>query len=53
MKMKSLMMKRALLAVVAASAFNAYSADTPAAADLKVDFPKAGLELWLSAGQVE
>ena len=53
MKMKSLMMKRALLAVVAASVFNAYSADTPAAADLKVDFPKAGLELWLSAGQVE
>jgi hypothetical protein len=48
--MKSAFLLPALAAVSAALALNAYSAGTaPAAAD----FPKAGLELWLSAGQVE
>jgi len=48
--MKSAFLKPALAAVSAALALNAYSAGTaPAAAD----FPKTGLELWLSAGQVE
>ena len=47
--MKSAFLKTALAAVSAALALNSYSAGTPAAGD----FPKAGLELWLSAGQVE
>jgi len=47
--MKNAFLKPALAAVCAAFAVNAYSAGAPAAGD----FPKAGLELWLSAGQVE
>jgi hypothetical protein len=55
-KMKNALLKLALAAVSAASALNAYSADPPATAASKAtpaDFPKAGLRLWLSAGQVE
>ena len=47
--MKHAFLKPALAAVSAALALNAYSAGAPAAGD----FPKDGLELWLSAGQVE
>ena len=47
--MKNAFLKPALAVLSAAVAFNAYSAGAPAPGD----FPKAGLELWLSAGQVE
>jgi len=47
--MKDTFLKPALAAVCAAFACNAYSAGAPAPGD----FPKAGLELWLTAGQVE
>jgi hypothetical protein len=48
--MKSAFLIPTLAAVSAALALNAYAAGAaPAAAD----FPKTGLELWLSAGQVE
>ncbi len=47
--MKAALPKSALAAISAALALNAYSAGAPAPGD----FPKTGLELWLSAGQVE
>jgi hypothetical protein len=53
--MKSVLLKLLLCAVGAIFVSNAYSADLPAASATKAtgDFPKAGLQLWLSAGQVE
>jgi hypothetical protein len=53
MKIENLVAKHALVAFLAASAVNIYSAETAAARDSNGDFPKAGLQLWLSAGQVE
>ena len=53
MSMKSAFLKLTLFAVIAALALNAYSADAPAATPVSDSFPKAGLQLWLSAGHVE
>jgi len=48
MKMKNPCLRLALAALCAASALNAYSADTSASS-----VPKTGLQAWFSAGQVE
>jgi hypothetical protein len=56
MNVKNALLKLALAAVGAASAFPTCVAEPPAAAANKAvpgDFPKTGLQLWLSAGQVE
>jgi hypothetical protein len=58
LNMTNAFLKLALMAASAASVVNTYSADTPAAATANAtpvagDFPKAGLQLWLCASQVE
>jgi len=58
LNMTNAFLKLALIAATAALAINTYSADTRAADTFKAtptagDFPKAGLQLWLSASRVE
>ena len=58
LNMTSAFLKLALVAASVASAINTCPADAPAAATLEAtptpgDFPKAGLQLWFCASQVE
>jgi hypothetical protein len=51
MNLKNAFLKLVLVAVSVVSALNAYPDHTPP--PIRGDFPKAGLQLWLSASQVE
>ena len=51
MNLENAFLKLVLAAVSAVSALNGYSADAPS--PIPGGFPRAGLQLWLSASQVE